>query len=171
MQRGDLCSGARGRAIASRDPGDLATAGGPVDRFYDRSIGWDFPGTLIRSDTQAQLVPAVRELGLRYIRFHDVFHDVLGTVKDVDGTRVYDWTKLDHLSHALLAKRIRPCCRIGFYAKCDIKAIDPQLRVGGPSTAGAAWVPELPASVAKNNLPIDFVSTHTYGVDGGFFDE
>lgn len=52
-----------------------------------------------------------------------------------------------------------------------IKAIDPQLRVGGPSTAGAAWVPELLAYVAKNKLPIDFVSTHTYGVDGGFLDE
>lgn len=49
-----------------------------------------------------------------------------------------------------------------------IKAIDPQLRVGGPSTAGAAWVPELLAFVAKNTLPIDFVTTHTYGVDGGF---
>lgn len=65
---------------------DLATAGEPVDRFYDLSIGSDFPGTLIRSDSQAQLVPAVQELGFRYIRFHDVFHDVLGTVKDVDGT-------------------------------------------------------------------------------------
>jgi xylan 1,4-beta-xylosidase len=52
-----------------------------------------------------------------------------------------------------------------------IKAIDPQLRVGGPSTAGAAWVPELLAFVASRNVPIDFVTTHTYGVDGGFLDE
>ncbi|KLB53623.1 GH39 family glycosyl hydrolase, partial [Xanthomonas euvesicatoria] len=52
-----------------------------------------------------------------------------------------------------------------------IKAIDPQLRVGGPSTAGAAWVPGLLAFVANNKLPIDFVTTHTYGVDGGFLDE
>ncbi|WP_083671976.1 GH39 family glycosyl hydrolase [Sphingomonas montana] len=52
-----------------------------------------------------------------------------------------------------------------------IKAIDPQLRVGGPSTAGAAWVPELLAYVAKRGVPIDFLTTHTYGVDGGFLDE
>lgn len=52
-----------------------------------------------------------------------------------------------------------------------IKAIDPQLRVGGPSTAGAAWVPELLAYAATRNIPIDFATTHTYGVDGGFLDE
>lgn len=44
---------------------DLATAGAPVDRFYDLSVGSDFPGTLIRNDTQAHLVPAMQELGFR----------------------------------------------------------------------------------------------------------
>jgi xylan 1,4-beta-xylosidase len=52
-----------------------------------------------------------------------------------------------------------------------IKAIDPALPVGGPSTAGAAWVPEFLAYAAKNKVPVDFVTTHTYGVAGGFLDE
>lgn len=52
-----------------------------------------------------------------------------------------------------------------------IKAIDPQLRIGGPSTAGAAWVPEFLAFAAKRKVPLDFITTHTYGVDGGFLDE
>ncbi|MEG8024054.1 cellulase family glycosylhydrolase [Sphingomonas aurantiaca] len=52
-----------------------------------------------------------------------------------------------------------------------IKAIDPALRVGGPSTAGAAWVPEFLAYAKAQALPVDFVSTHTYGVEGGFLDE
>lgn len=52
-----------------------------------------------------------------------------------------------------------------------IKAADSQLRVGGPSTAGAAWVPELLEFAARRNVPVDFVSTHAYGVDGGFLDE
>ena len=52
-----------------------------------------------------------------------------------------------------------------------IKAIDPTLRVGGPSTAGAAWVPEFLDHVHKSGAPVDFVTTHTYGVDGGFLDE
>lgn len=52
-----------------------------------------------------------------------------------------------------------------------IKAIDPLLRVGGPSTAGAAWVPDLLDYAERQKLPVDFVTTHTYGVDGGFLDE
>jgi len=227
---------------------DVATAAAPVDRAFDLSVGSDFPGTLIRSDSQAQLKTAVDELGFRYIRFHDIFHDVLGTVRKTDGRIVYDWTRIDQLYDALLAKHIRPFVELGFtpdamrtseqtifywkgntshpdpklwvdlidayvrhvrqrygseevrrwyfevwnepnlagfWEKADqqayfdlyantartIKAIDPALRVGGPSTAGAAWVPELLKFTKLNTVPIDFVTTHTYGVDGGFLDE
>ncbi|MES3090316.1 cellulase family glycosylhydrolase [Sphingomonas aerolata] len=227
---------------------DAAKVAGAVDRSFDLSIGSDFPGTLIRSDSQAQLKTAVDELGFRYIRFHDIFHDVLGTVRRTDAGIVYDWTKIDQLYDALLAKKIRPFVELGFtpnamrtseqtifywkgntshpdpalwrglidayvrhvrqrygadevrrwyfevwnepnldgfWEKADqkayfdlyadtartIKAIDPALRVGGPSTAGAAWVPELLAFTKRNAVPIDFVTTHTYGVEGGFLDE
>ncbi|ATC32580.1 beta-xylosidase [Caulobacter vibrioides] len=227
---------------------DLSRTGAPVDRFFDLSIGSDYPGTLIREDSQAQLKTTVDELGFRYIRFHAIFHDVLGTVKLQDGKIVYDWTKIDQLYDALLAKGIKPFVELGFtpeamktsdltifywkgntshpklgpwrdlidafvrhlrerygveevrtwffevwnepnldgfWEKADqaayfelydvtaraIKAIDPSLRVGGPSTAGAAWVPEFLAHVKKSGSAVDFVTTHTYGVDGGFLDE
>jgi endoglucanase len=52
-----------------------------------------------------------------------------------------------------------------------IKAIDPTLQVGGPATAGAAWVPEFLDHAYKNGAPVDFVTTHSYGVEGGFLDE
>ena len=52
-----------------------------------------------------------------------------------------------------------------------IKAVDPALKVGGPSTAGAAWVPEFLAHADEAKVPVDFITTHTYGVSGGFFDE
>jgi xylan 1,4-beta-xylosidase len=235
---------AKSRVIAL----DAAKATGPVDRFFDLSIGSDYPGTLIRSDSQAQLQTAVDELGFRYIRFHAIFHDLLGTVRERDGKIVYDWTKLDQLYDTLLAKGIRPFVELGFtpeamktsdltifywkgntshpklepwrdlidafirhvrqrygveevrkwffevwnepnldgfWEKADqaayfelydvtaraIKAIDPALRVGGPATAGAAWVPEFLAHVKKAGSAVDFVTTHTYGVDGGFLDE
>lgn len=54
-----------------------------------------------------------------------------------------------------------------------VKAIDPTYRVGGPGTAGIAegtWIAELIAHCAAHDIPIDFVSTHAYGVDG-FLDE
>jgi xylan 1,4-beta-xylosidase len=52
-----------------------------------------------------------------------------------------------------------------------IKAVDGALKVGGPSTAGAAWVPEFLAHAKSVGVPVDFVTTHAYGVDGGFLDE
>ena len=227
----------------------MAKANKPLDRFFDLSVGSDYPGTLIKPEAQAQLKTAVDELGFRYIRFHAIFHDILGTVKRTpDGRVTYDWSGVDKLYDELLAKHVKPFVELGFtpealktsdnkifwwngntshpkpeawhnlvdafvrhleqrygrdqvrswyfevwnepnlsgfweggdqpayFALYDLtartlKAVDPALRVGGPSTAGAAWVPEFLDHVAKSGAPIDFVTTHTYGVDGGFLDE
>ena len=81
---------------------------GTVDRFFDLSVGSDYPGTLIRDDSQSQLKTTVDELGFRYIRFHAIFHDVLGTVRIEDGKTVYNWSKIDQLYDDLLARHIRP---------------------------------------------------------------
>ncbi len=227
---------------------DISQPTGPVDRFFNLSVGSDYPGTLIRDDSQAQLKVAVDELGFRYIRFHAIFHDVLGTVRSENGKITYDWTKIDQLYDDLLARHIKPFVELGFtpealatsqnsifywhgntshpkpdgwrdlvaafirhieqrYGQAEVrswffevwnepnlagfweggdqnayfalydltsntvKSIDPALRVGGPSTAGAAWVPEFLAHVKQSGAAVDFVTTHTYGVDGGFLDE
>ena len=227
---------------------DIDHTSGPIDRFYDLSVGSDYPGTLIRDDSQAQLKMTVDELGFRYIRFHAIFHDVLGTVRVENGQTVYNWSKIDQLYDDLLARHIKPFVELGFtpealatsqnsifywkgntshpdpagwhnlvaafirhvqdrYGKDEvrtwyfevwnepnlsgfwegadqkayfelydltaktIKSIDPELRVGGPATAGAAWVPEFLDHVKQSGAGVDFVSTHTYGVQGGFLDE
>ena len=227
---------------------DIRNPTGPVDRFFDLSVGSDYPGTLIRDDSQSQLKFTVDELGFRYIRFHAIFHDVLGTVRIEDGKTVYNWSKIDQLYDDLLARQIRPFVELGFASRAlatsqnsifywngntshpnpegwrdlvdafirhiearygrdevrtwffevwnepnlsgfweggdqkayfelydltskTIKSIDPALRVGGPSTAGAAWVPEFLAQVKQSGTAVDFVTTHTYGVQGGFLDE
>jgi xylan 1,4-beta-xylosidase len=227
---------------------DVAQAKHPVDRFFDLSVGSDYPGTLVRPEAQAQLKTAAGELGFRNVRFHAIFHDVLGTVRTVNGTPVYDWSGIDKLYDALLARHVRPFVELGFtpdalktsdnsifwwhgntshprpdmwrnlidafarhlearYGRAEVrnwyfevwnepnldgfwekadqaayfslydltartlKAVDPKLRVGGPATAGAAWVPEFLNHVAASGAPVDFVATHTYGVDGGFLDE
>jgi xylan 1,4-beta-xylosidase len=218
------------------------------DRFADLSVGSDYPGTLIREDCLEHLRIVREELGFRYVRFHAIFHDVLGTYREDKGRPVYDWTKIDQLYDRLLKLGVKPFIELGFtpdamktseqtifywkgntshpvpekwtrlvdafarhllerYGKDEVhswffevwnepnldgfweradqaayfdlyarsaralKAIDPALKVGGPSTAGAAWVPEFLAYAAEQKLPVDFVTTHTYGVDGGFLDE
>jgi len=57
------------------------------------------------------------------------------------------------------------------YAANAVKSINKDYRVGGPGTAGAAWESEMIDYCFKNNVPIDFISTHAYGVRQGFLDE
>lgn len=96
---------------------DLKQTTGPVDHFFNLSVGSDYPGTLIRDDCQAQLKTTVDELGFRYIRFHAILHDVLGTVKIENGKTVYDWTRIDQLYDDLLARHIKPFVELGFTPK------------------------------------------------------
>jgi xylan 1,4-beta-xylosidase len=46
-----------------------------------------------------------------------------------------------------------------------LKKVNQRLRVGGPATAQAAWVGALIEHCDKNNVPLDFVSTHVYAND------
>ena len=57
------------------------------------------------------------------------------------------------------------------YSAKAIKSVNPAYKVGGPATAGAAWEPEMIQYCHKNNVPLDFISTHAYGVKQGFLDE
>src|SRR5262249_13086965 len=46
-----------------------------------------------------------------------------------------------------------------------LKAVSPRLRVGGPSTAQAAWVDAFIRHTSEAGVPVDFVSTHVYAND------
>jgi len=46
-----------------------------------------------------------------------------------------------------------------------LKSVDPQVRVGGPATAQAAWVGAFLQHTARDHVPVDFVSTHVYADD------
>jgi xylan 1,4-beta-xylosidase len=244
-----LCATAPAAPAADRQVTlDLAAASAPVDRFFDLSVGADYPGTTGRPENLAQLKTAVDELGFRYVRFHDIFHDALGTVRKVDGRLTFDFSGIDRVYDALLTRGIRPFVELGFtpaamktsdqsvfYWKGNssrpqpgpwvelidafarhliqhyganevhqwlfevwnepnlagffegadpkdyfelyaltartLKGVDPALKVGGPATAGAAWVPEFLAYAKARQVPVDFVTTHTYGVTEGFLDE
>ncbi len=46
-----------------------------------------------------------------------------------------------------------------------IKKVSSRLRVGGPSTAQAAWVAAFLQHCKEKNIPVDFVTTHVYAND------
>jgi xylan 1,4-beta-xylosidase len=46
-----------------------------------------------------------------------------------------------------------------------LKAVNSRLRVGGPATSSAHWVDDFIRHVAAENVPADFISSHSYGDD------
>lgn len=47
-----------------------------------------------------------------------------------------------------------------------IKNVSPDFRVGGPATAGRGWITEMIEHASKSRVPLDFITTHDYGVSG-----
>jgi xylan 1,4-beta-xylosidase len=45
-----------------------------------------------------------------------------------------------------------------------VKRVCPGYKVGGPATAGIGWITEFIDFCYNNKVPLDFISTHTYGV-------
>lgn len=46
-----------------------------------------------------------------------------------------------------------------------VKGVDPQLKVGGPSSSAQAWINDLRSFCQENALPLDFITTHHYPTD------
>jgi xylan 1,4-beta-xylosidase len=57
------------------------------------------------------------------------------------------------------------------YSAKAIKSVNKDYKVGGPASAGNKWVTEIIDYCEKQNVPIDFIATHTYSVIKGTFDE
>ncbi|HEY1662143.1 MAG TPA: glycoside hydrolase [Verrucomicrobiae bacterium] len=51
-----------------------------------------------------------------------------------------------------------------------IKSVSPDYRVGGPATAIGQWDASFINFCFTNHVPLDFVSTHAYGVKSGYLD-
>lgn len=56
------------------------------------------------------------------------------------------------------------------YTAKAVKRVCSEYRIGGPATAGNGWVSEIIEHCTNNNIPLDFIATHAYAVDQGFFD-
>lgn len=52
-----------------------------------------------------------------------------------------------------------------------VKSVSPDYRVGGPASAGGSWDEAFIDYCFSNNVPLDLISSHSYGVKRGFLDE
>ncbi len=53
-------------------------------------------------------------------------------------------------------------------AAIAVKRVNPAYRIGGPATAGMQWIGELIEHCEKNDIPLDFITSHSYGIKGDF---
>ena len=225
---------------------DTAGPSHPFPHFWEQVFGSGRANLTLRESYRRDLRAMKTSTGMKYARFHAIFHDENGVYdEDAQGRPVYNFSYVDQIYDGLLENGTRPFVELSFmprklsaappvvhpfwykelvsppkdYAKWGelirafaqhlvarygigevaewyfevwnepninfwagkpaestyyelyaaaaraLKSVNPRLRVGGPATAQAAWVDRLIAYSAKNNVPIDFVSTHVYGND------
>ncbi|MFL6709530.1 MAG: GH39 family glycosyl hydrolase [Massilia sp.] len=221
---------------------DLNDPAVPLRHPWRLCVGSGHATLALRADWQAQLRSASAELGFKYVRFHGLLDDDMGTLICQSNQFVYSFFNADQIFDFLLSIGMRPIVELSFmpsalssgddivfhykgnvtpprhleqwaelmrrlaahwverygieevaqwyfevwnepnldafwkgsqqqyfemYAASAraIKGVDARLRVGGPATAGNAWIPEFQAFCAAQDLPPDFISTHYYPTD------
>ncbi len=217
----------------------------PFPHFWEQFFGSGRANLALREGYRQDMRAVHDAVGMRYVRFHAIFHDENGVYdEDEKGQPIFNFSYVDQIYDGILAQGVRPFVEISFmpkklaareaihpfwykqnvappkdYAKWDLlihkfaqhlidrygieevaswyfevwnepnidfwagepkqstyfelydhtaralKAVNPRLRVGGPATAAAHWVPEFIAHVSAEHVPIDFVSTHGYADD------
>jgi xylan 1,4-beta-xylosidase len=217
----------------------------PFSHFWDQMFGSGRAILALRANYLDDLKEVHDHIGMRYVRFHAIFHDEVGLYdEDKNGDPVFNFTYVDQIYDGLLARGVRPFVELSFmpyrlaskpaihpfwykqnvappkdYAKWDalihafaqhlidrygidevsqwyfevwnepnidfwagdpkqatyfelydhtahaLKAASQRLRVGGPATAAAHWIPAFLEHVNATHVPVDFVSTHGYADD------
>jgi xylan 1,4-beta-xylosidase len=93
---------------------DLSHPAKPLPHFWEHTVGSDHAPVALRSDWQSQLLRCHRELGFRYVRFHGILSDDLGTLTlDRDGLR-YSFFNADQVTDFVLSIGMRPFVELSF---------------------------------------------------------
>jgi xylan 1,4-beta-xylosidase len=224
---------------------DANAPGRPFPHFWEQMFGSGRAVLALRDNYRKDLKEVHDQVGMRYVRFHAIFHDEVGVYdEDEKGNPVFNFSYVDQIYDGLLAQGVRPFVELSFmprklaareaihpfwykqnvappkdYTKWDLlihafaqhlverygvdevaqwyfevwnepnidfwagepkqatyfelydhtaralKAVSPRLRVGGPATSSAHWVPEFITHVSREHVPADFVSSHGYADD------
>ena len=80
------------------------------------------------------------------------------------------WNEPDHPAFFTEYENMEKYFELYDTAAFAVRSVDAEYRVGGPSTAAPDWLCSFIKHCREKNVPLDFVSTHSYGVKG-FFDD
>ena len=76
---------------------DLAEATIPLPHFWEHTVGSDHAPMALRADWQQQLQQCHNELGFKYVRFHGLLSDDMGTLVLEDNKPLYSFLNIDQV--------------------------------------------------------------------------
>ncbi len=78
------------------------------------------------------------------------------------------WNEPNHKNFFAEYQNINAYFELYDSAARAVKSVCTDYRVGGPATAGMVWIKEFIAHCRENGVPLDFITSHSYGVKGDF---
>jgi xylan 1,4-beta-xylosidase len=93
---------------------DLAAPGTPLPHFWEHTIGSGHATLALRADWQAQMRRAHDEIGARYVRFHGILDDDMGTLIEQGGVFIYSFFNADQIFDFLLSIGMKPFVELSF---------------------------------------------------------
>jgi xylan 1,4-beta-xylosidase len=93
---------------------DLAEATIPLPHFWEHTVGSDHAPMALRADWQRDLKRAHEELGFRYVRFHGLLSDDMGTVVRENKKLLYSFFNCDQVFDFLLSIGMKPFVELSF---------------------------------------------------------
>ena len=91
--------------------------GAAFHHFWEHTVGSDHAPVALRADWQTQLRRCHDELGFRYVRFHGLLSDDMGTLILHEDKLLYSFFNIDQIFDFLLSIGMRPFVELGFMPK------------------------------------------------------
>jgi xylan 1,4-beta-xylosidase len=93
---------------------DLAQHGNQLPHCWEHTVGSCHAPLALRADWQAQLTRCHTELGFRYVRFHGLLSDDIGTLVRQENRLIYSFFNCDRIVDFLLSINMRPFVELSF---------------------------------------------------------
>lgn len=93
---------------------DLSQPAKPFPHFWEHTVGSGHAPLALRADWQQQMRRCHDELGFRYVRFHALLSDELGTLLCEQNALLYSFFNADRIFDFLLSIGMRPFVELSF---------------------------------------------------------
>ncbi len=93
---------------------DLGTPSQAFPHFWEHTIGSGHAPLALRADYQQQLTRAHKELGFKYVRFHGLLSDDMGTMTIQMNQPLYSFFNIDQVFDFLLSIGMKPFVELSF---------------------------------------------------------